>query len=448
MTAVPPAGPFTGWVPYQRFSELILVSVAGHYIFALYYGLVLQQAWIALALGGPATLVLGLFPLVKRDDYRPAWVRTVSHAALLLNFGGLVLATMWMGLTPATSVWWLVWWPMFVAHLLGWRDGLVWVALALLAAWLMWGNADAHWVAPHMAFEDNPLRLMQMGFLLIGVGFGVVVRRSHDRYELNIELQRRTIEQQKLSLENRARRLEDLLQAVQQSNLDRTRLFAQISHEVRTPLNGLLGFAQLLARTPMDERQTAHLGQIEACGKTLLQMVNDILDFSRLEATSTQLDIQPFDAVKMAHEAIDMVAPLAQQKGVQLRPEFATEPLTAVGDPLRIKQVLLNLLANAVKFTAQGEVRVRCATAARDDGLPCLHVEVQDSGIGIPTDALPHLFQPFNKASDATIRQYGGSGLGLAICKRLIDRMDGRIGVHSEPGQGSLFWFDVPLRLN
>lgn len=116
-----------------------------------------------------------------------------------------------------------------------------------------------------------------------------------------------------------------------------------------------------------------------------------------------------------------------------------------MGDPLRVKQVLLNLLANALKFTTEGEVAVRCHTLQREDGLSTLHVEVQDSGIGIPTEALGQLFQPFNRASDGTIRQYGGSGLGLAICKRLVDMMHGRIGVDSQPGSGSLFWFEVPI---
>jgi signal transduction histidine kinase len=431
-------------VPYQRFSELILVSVAGHYVFALFYGVVLGQWGIALALGGPATLVLGLFPLVKAS-VSPVRTRIISHAVLLLNFLGLNLSVIWMGLHAATSAWWLVWWPMFVAHLIGVRDGLAWITLALLAAVGLWLNEQHQWIAPLMRQEDNPLLLMQMGFLLIGAGFGVVVRRAHDRYEHDIKVQQATINQQKQALEWRASKLEGMLQVVQQSNLDRTRMFAQISHEVRTPLNGLLGFAQLLKMTPLSEQQSLHVEQINRCGDTLLQIVNDVLDFSRLENLSTQLDIQPFDAVRVANEAVDMLAPIALQKGVLLSRNFAVDTLQAVGDPLRVKQVMINLLANALKFTLQGEVQLRCAAHQREDGQACLHVEVQDSGIGIPPDAMAHLFQPFSKASDHTIRQFGGSGLGLAICKRLVDRMNGTIGVSSEPGQGSLFWFEVPL---
>ncbi len=444
MASAPPAEWAAGWFKYQRFSELIQVSVAGHFLFALFYGLYLGQWAIAAVLGLPALLVLGLYPLFK-SRMAPARIRLFSHVMLLGNLAGLVVALMWMGLEPASAVWWLVWWPMFVAHLMGVVDGLIWVALSLLAAWLLWFNPQQHWVQPLMRHEDNPLLLMQIGFLLIGGGVSIVVRRAYDRFGEEIDANQRVIDQQNLTLARRAVRLEAMLQAVQQASLDRTRLFAQISHEVRTPLNGMLGFAQLLTRTELNAQQAAHIEQINRCGNTLLQIVNDVLDFSRLEACPAQIEAQPFNAVQLAHEAVDMVSSIAEQKGVSLVREFPSDGIEAMGDPLRIKQVLLNLLANAVKFTSCGEVAVRCRAFEQDDGQPALHVEVQDSGIGIPHEVLGQLFQPFNKASDSTIRQYGGSGLGLAICKRLVDMMNGRIGVDSQPGSGSLFWFQVPI---
>jgi signal transduction histidine kinase len=355
------------------------------------------------------------------------------------------LSLMLMGLSPSTAVWWLVWWPMFVAHLMGVVDGLVWVVLALGGAALVWSNQDQHWITPLMHTDDNPMRLMQIGFLLIGAGVSAVVRRAYDRYEEDIASNQRMIDRQNQALESRAVKLEAMLQAVQQSSLERTRLFAQISHEVRTPLNGMLGFAQLLQRTDLSPQQVVHVEQINRCGSTLMQIINDVLDFSRLETHATPLNNQPFNAVQLAHEAVDMVSSIAGQKGVLLVREFPSEEIEAIGDPLRVKQVMLNLLANAVKFTPSGEVSVRCRQLKLDNGAPGLYVEVQDSGIGIPRDAISHLFQPFSQASDATIRQYGGSGLGLAVCKRLVDMMNGRIGVNSEPGQGSLFWFQVPI---
>ena len=149
-----------------------------------------------------------------------------------------------------------------------------------------------------------------------------------------------------------------------------------------------------------------------------------------------------------------MVLPVAMAKGVTLHMERDLHEGELLGDPLRIKQVMLNLLANAVKFTSVGEVTLRCRMEAPQASEPSidqaqpptwLHVEVQDCGIGVPASALPHLFEPFCEASDRTIERYGGSGLGLAICKRLVDAMGGRIGASSQPGQGSLFWFSVPV---
>jgi len=139
--------------------------------------------------------------------------------------------------------------------------------------------------------------------------------------------------------------------------------------------------------------------------------------------------------------------PAASQKGVTLHLEHDVQVAEVVGDPLRIKQVMLNLLANAVKFTDQGQVTLRCQGVSEPAGAWSLLIEVQDSGIGVPHSELPRLFEPFCVASDRTIQRYGGSGLGLAICKRLVDMMGGRIGVSSEPGQGSLFWFSVPVSL-
>jgi len=433
-----------GTVPYRRFSELIFVSVAGHYGFALLYGLWLGQGAIAMALAGPATLVLALFPLVK-SPLAERWFRPASHMGILLNFCGVNLALMWMGLDAATCVWWLVWWPVFVALVVSAGDGLAWLALTLLAGGLHWANDATGWVAPLMRAQDNPLMLMQAGFLALGVAFGAVARRAHDRYAAHGAKQQRTIGLQNEALAARAASLESTLAALQQANLDRTRLFAQISHEVRNPLNGLLGFTQLLRQSPLTEAQLNQVDQVSRCGATIHKIISDMLDFSRLEANPATIDAKPFDPQEVVRDAVAMLSSVAQQKGVPIVVECQV-PGAAVGDALRIQQVLLNFLGNALKFTAHGQVTVRCSTVPKGAGQDALHVEVQDSGIGIPPEALGQLFQPFSPVSEATIREYGGTGLGLAICKRLVDVMQGQIGVLSQPGQGSCFWFEVPLQ--
>ena len=433
-----------GTVPYQRFSELIFVSVAGHYGFALVYGLLLGQTAIALALALPATLVLALFPLVK-SPLAEHWFRPVSHVGIFVNFIGINLALIWMGLGAASSVWWLVWWPLFMALVVGAQDGLVWLVLALVAGGFHWANEAMGWMKPHMRAQDNPMMLMQAGFLMVGVAFGAVARRAHDRYARDGAAQQHTIGLQNEALSARADSLEHTLEALQQANLDRTRLFAQISHEVRNPLNGLLGFAQLLRQSPLNEQQAGHVEQVSRCGTTIHKIISDMLDFSRLEANPATLDVRPFDPQQVVGEVVNMLSSVAQQKGLPIVLECQTH-VEAAGDALRVQQVLLNLLGNALKFTAQGQVTVRCKTVPTTMGQHALHVEVQDSGIGIAADAVGQLFQPFSPVSEKTIRQYGGTGLGLAICKRLVDVMQGRIGVMSQPGQGSCFWFEVPLQ--
>ncbi len=449
--ASPPSRPSpAAWVPYQRFSDLLFVSVAGHLAFAVFFGLFCGQPLIGACLGLSSAMVGALFPLM-RSRVAATKVRVIAHAALFANMLLVMVSLIWMGQAPEASVWWLVWWPMFVAHVLGWRDGVAWVPVTLLAAAAMWWHGSHPVLQPHMDARDLPMPLLQVGFLLIGCGVGLVVRRLYEGYQRDIGRQQATIRAQQLELTSHTTHLEDMLQALQQANLERTRLFAQLSHEVRTPLNGVLGFAQLLGQTPLSDTQARHLNQINQCGATLLQMVNEVLDFSRMEERTTRVEKVPFDLLRVAHEAMDMVLPVALAKGVTLHMERDLLEGELVGDPLRIKQVMLNLLANAVKFTPVGEVTLRCrmelSQTGADDADPSawLHVEVQDCGIGVPASALPHLFEPFCEASDRTIARYGGSGLGLAICKRLVDAMGGRIGASSQPGQGSLFWFSVPV---
>jgi len=447
--ASPPSRPSpAAWVPYQRFSDLLFVSVLGHLAFAIFFGVVHGQPMIAACLGLSSAMVGALFPLMRSRVSAPK-VRAIAHAALFGNMLLVMVSLIWMGQGPEASVWWLVWWPMFVAHVLGWRDGVAWVPVNLLAAGAMWWHSAHPILVPKMDARDIPVPLLQVGFLLIGCGVGLVVRRLYEGYQRDIGRQQATIRAQQLELTEHTAQLEDMLQALQQANLERTRLFAQLSHEVRTPLNGVLGFAQLLGQTQLTEAQTRHLNQINQCGATLLQMVNEVLDFSRLEERSTtKVEKVPFDLLRVSQEAMDMVLPMALTKGVTLHLERDLDSTELVGDPLRIKQVMLNLLANAVKFSSEGSVTLRCGLGPSDrqgDASTWLKVEVQDCGIGVPAQALPHLFEPFCEASDRTIGQYGGSGLGLAICKRLVDAMGGRIGAQSEAGQGSLFWFSVPV---
>lgn len=255
---------------------------------------------------------------------------------------------------------------------------------------------------------------------------------------------RDNLEKQSQSLAELAEMYAEEKERAQASERSKSEFLASMSHEIRTPMTGILGFADILENSGLTDKQLAMVGKIKGAGQSLLTIINDILDLSKLEAGKFEIERIDFNVANVIEDAVELVRTKAEDRGLDMNIHLAGNlPKTMNGDPTRLRQVLINLVGNAVKFTHDGSVTVRAHHTDTDDGRYLLYVEVEDTGIGIPENARERLFQDFIQADASTSRQYEGTGLGLAISKRLTQLMGGEIGVISETGKGSTFWFTL-----
>jgi signal transduction histidine kinase/CheY-like chemotaxis protein len=296
--------------------------------------------------------------------------------------------------------------------------------------------------------HSNNLLILGLGGLLISLG---VAAYSWFKVGKIFQLQARELEiardalsahanQLEARIENRTRDLEAAKIAAESADRAKSSFLAQMSHEIRTPLNGVLGMASALARTKMDERQQRLLAVIQESGDTLLALLNDVLDLAKIEAGKLEIEAIDFNVRDIVNSAEAIFSTRAHDKGLSFSVAIDKDAdVWCIGDPTRLRQILYNLMSNAIKFTNEGEIKVEVSGKTDENNCVDLEFKVKDTGIGMDAEGLSRLFQRFSQADSTTTRKFGGTGLGLAICKELAMMMDGDIDVESEAGKGTSF---------
>ena len=365
-----------------------------------------------------------------------AWIMRGGHLVLGVSCAALVAVALLSGQDRAMSTWYLTVIPLFAAYHMGTRAAIGWSVVAVLL--LLGVHFSELLIRPTPDYVPGPETWLmgRVVLLLVLLGFSIATRRAMDLYTSAI------VEREGI-IRERAQELAEARDAALEAVRVKNEFLANMSHEIRTPLNGIIGMTSVLltAEQPQDQREV--ITTIQRSSNTLLTIINEILDFSRLEAGARAPEKLPFDLRECIEDVIDMFARDAWHKGIDLVAIAHSDlPRWVEGDVTYVRQVLVNLVANAVKFTDRGDVVVEARPGPADGEI---EIEVSDTGVGIPPQKQEAVFESFSQADSSTTRKYGGTGLGLAISKRLVELMGGTIELHSEVGVGTSFRVVLPV---
>jgi len=350
----------------------------------------------------------------------------------------------------ATSLWWDI-----HLHTFDWTKGIILCGIVLGVA-----AAISRFTNRLLA---RPLTLLEAGITSVREGRLEPIRVSRTGDEIEylgesfnrmitaLAASQEEIRQYQELLEERIRQrtqeLEKAMHGALAASQAKSEFLANISHELRTPMNGLLGMLDLVLDSPVAGEQREQVEIAQRCAYSLLDLLNDILDLSKIEAGRMILEKVPFDLRSVAEDCVRAQGAKAQQKGIDLRFQFVGDVTNVSGDPLRLRQIVANLLSNAIKFTEKGWVSVRQAVSEGADGKLTMVLDVVDTGAGIPAEKVPLIFEKFTQADSSISRKYGGTGLGLAITKRLVELQGGQVRVESRVGRGSTFTVEIPFEI-